>query len=320
MKNKLKKIINSKLFVFLVTALIFSSAGVYAATYFPSIDVTYDNKTSGLASTDVQGAIDELYKTCTAEPPKGGDGILDKEEIVTSGDGLYKDEDESGKYIYKGTSPNNFINFNNETWRIISLEPDGRIKILRNSLLDTRMEWDTDTYDTTEKHWDKPVKLNEYLNGDYLNTMIDKNKIFSSDWSIGTITSENDNLNNQIIDENKQKWNGKVGLISVSEYLKTNTNTNQCNNLKLYTKNYSICCETSWMYIDGEYFSLITPVEYYNSYYRETWYVIPFLYLNGELHLFSANVTAGIRPAVYLSADIKITGGDGSQNNPYTIE
>ena len=41
--------------------LIFGTAGVYAATYFPSDDVTYDNSESGLSSTDVQGAIDELY-------------------------------------------------------------------------------------------------------------------------------------------------------------------------------------------------------------------------------------------------------------------
>ena len=32
--------------------------------------VSYDNKTSGLESTDVQGAIDELYNTCF--PPKSG--------------------------------------------------------------------------------------------------------------------------------------------------------------------------------------------------------------------------------------------------------
>ena len=27
-----------------------------------------------------------------------------------------------------------------------------------------------------------------------------------------------------------------------------------------------------------------------------------------------------LRPSVYLSSDIKITGGDGSQSNPYTIK
>ena len=97
--------------------------GVYAATYFPSNDVTYDNSSSGLKSTDVQGAIDELYNTCK-KPSTGGDGILDKEPIVTSGDGLYEDEYEEGRYFYKGADPNNYVTFNNEQagWRIMSIE------------------------------------------------------------------------------------------------------------------------------------------------------------------------------------------------------
>ena len=54
------------------------SAGVvivYAETYFPSNDVTYDNKESGLVSTNVQGAIDELYTECTTIP--AGDQIIE---------------------------------------------------------------------------------------------------------------------------------------------------------------------------------------------------------------------------------------------------
>ena len=39
---------------------------------------------------------------------------------VTSGDGLYGDEYTSGRYVYRGTNPNNYIMFNNELWRIIS--------------------------------------------------------------------------------------------------------------------------------------------------------------------------------------------------------
>ena len=52
-------------------ALIVGIAGVSAATYFPSGDVTYDNKESGLSSTDVQGAIDELYTTCSSSMKSG---------------------------------------------------------------------------------------------------------------------------------------------------------------------------------------------------------------------------------------------------------
>ena len=39
---------------------------------------------------------------------------------VTSGDGIYKDEYESGRCVYRGENPNNYIRFNNEPWRIIA--------------------------------------------------------------------------------------------------------------------------------------------------------------------------------------------------------
>ena len=64
MKEKIKKFLNSKLFIFIITAIVFSTIGVSASTLFPSNDVTYDNSVSGLNSNNVQAAIDELYNVC----------------------------------------------------------------------------------------------------------------------------------------------------------------------------------------------------------------------------------------------------------------
>ena len=71
----IKKLFKSKIFLCILTALIIGTVSVYAVTYFPSNQVTYDNKTSGLKATEVQGAIDELYSTCST--------------AVSSGDYLY---------------------------------------------------------------------------------------------------------------------------------------------------------------------------------------------------------------------------------------
>ncbi len=70
-----KRLFKSKIFLCILTVLITGTVSVYAVTYFPSNQVTYDNKTSGLKSSDVQGAIDELYNTCSS--------------AVSSGDYLY---------------------------------------------------------------------------------------------------------------------------------------------------------------------------------------------------------------------------------------
>ena len=58
-----------------------------------------------------------------------------KVNTVTEGDGLYFYTYEEGKCTYKGTNPNNYIRFNNEMWRIISIASDNSIKIIRNESL-----------------------------------------------------------------------------------------------------------------------------------------------------------------------------------------
>ena len=160
MKEKIKKILKNRIFIFILGGLILGSAGVAATTYFPSNQTTYDNSVSGLQSTNVQDAIDELYGVCS-KPASAGDTILDNTDIVTSGDGLYKDEYED-RYFYKGANPNNYINFNNSLWRIISVENDGTIKIMKNENIG-EMAWDT----SVGVYWGT-ASLNVYLNNSLL--------------------------------------------------------------------------------------------------------------------------------------------------------
>ena len=73
--------------MFIFGGVLFSAVSVYAVTYFPSNQVTYDNSSSKLSSTNVQGAIDELYNTCS--------------KVASSGKYLY-----FGTNRYYGTSNN----------------------------------------------------------------------------------------------------------------------------------------------------------------------------------------------------------------------
>lgn len=72
MKEKIKKVLKNRMFIFVCGGLLFSSVSVFAVTYFPSNQVTYDNKTSGLKATQVQAAIDELYNTCKNNTSSSG--------------------------------------------------------------------------------------------------------------------------------------------------------------------------------------------------------------------------------------------------------
>ena len=72
-----------------------------------------------------------------------------KKNIVTSGEGLYKDEYINNRYIFKGSSPSNYIKFNNEIWRIISVESDDTLKIVKNTTLSSGISFDVRTSEKT---------------------------------------------------------------------------------------------------------------------------------------------------------------------------
>ena len=309
--KKIKEFSKKYLIGFILGVLSAGIISAYAAAYFPSNQTTYDNTNSELKSENVQDAIDELYGVCF--PPKAGDTILDNTDIVTSGDGLYEDEYEDGRYFYKGANPNNYVTFNNEQagWRIVSIEPDGTIKIMRTANAGSRA-WDS----SDSNNWARPASLNTYLNGTYYNglNITAKSQIVAKDWSIGAVTYDNNNLATQINNENGTKWNGKVALVTVSEYIRSNSNKNKCGSFSLNNDNYNSCVNTGWMDTTTlSYWWTLSPragnsnnVFIVNS--------------DGNIYNDSASLTDdAVRPAVYLSSEVKITGGNGSLNSPYEI-
>lgn len=61
--KKIRKLLknNIKVIIAFVVGVIISGGTVYAATILAANQVGYDNTTSGITSTNVQGALDELY-------------------------------------------------------------------------------------------------------------------------------------------------------------------------------------------------------------------------------------------------------------------
>ena len=295
-----KNYIKTNIIGFVIAITIVSGFVVYAAVTFPSKDVTYENGTSGLESTNVQGAIDELYAECTKEPTTG-------EQIIENAQ-LEKDPYEC-RYFFTGTNPNNYITFNNENaeWRIMSVGCDGTIKIMKNNSIG---EMAFDSYGSSD--WSKPVTLNTYLNGDYFKSLSSEaqSQIVDSNFGIGIIIRDNNDLAEQVSDENDTIWTGKIAIPTISEYLRTNSNKNDCETIKLNSNNTDTCKTTNWMYLNSKWWTLSYSGNGSNYYSNQ----------NGYFNYGSGFGVTGIRPTLSLTSDIKITGGDGSQNNPYTIE
>ena len=251
----------------------------------------------------------EGYVPPVTGPSIGGQPV----ELVESGDGLYEDTYESGRYVYKGANPNNYIEFDNgEVWRIISKEADGTYKILKNELL-PEQAWDT----SNSNNWARPATLNTYLNGEYYTNLDSsiKDNIVSHTWGIGEVESNND-LSAQIVSEQGTTWSGNIGLISHSDYLRANSDMANCGTDKTNFENYETCRNTDWMYISGSYWWTISPSADFSY---QVWSVYVNVFVGGDLSTRSANISGNApRPAAYLKSDITLSGS-GTLEDPYKI-
>jgi len=236
-------------------------------------------------------------------------------KAVTSGDGLYADTYEAGRYVYKGAAPANYITFNGEEagWRIISVEADGTLKIMRNSIIGDQY-WDD--VDNASNNW-ATATLNMYLNSTYKNS-IDTTYIQTHDFGVGPVEDKNNDLAAQITAEKSSTWNGDIGLMSVSDYLRANTNTAQCGSYSLNNTNYSTCATTNWI------------VDVITS--SDQWTISPYpssaagvFCVDGVGRVFSDGTNMwnnggnyGVAPVLYLKSNISLLG-KGTSGQPYEI-
>lgn len=237
-----------------------------------------------------------------------------KENIVDSGDGLYKDLYETNRFIYRGEKPNNYIIFNDELWRIISIENDNTLKIIRNESIGKMF------YDDSGLNVWETASLKEYLNDNYYNSILPefKKQIQMHKFSIGTIpfnTIYKDVLNY----ENSTIWNGYIALANVSDWYKASTNSdcNEDTNDWMVSNNRDDykCSYDNFLY-KNSWWWLLSPTDSTN---------VADVSRNGYLNSTSTtyknsdNETGSVHPTLYLKSNISITG-EGTENNPYRIQ
>ena len=106
-------------------------------------------------------------------------------------------------------------------------------------------------------------------------------------------------------------WNGKVGLISASDYGYA-ADLSQCNQI---LNNYSSCTSSNWLFIGIFEWTMSSRA---NSGYA---YNVFFVFGNGGLDYADANNGNAVRPAVFLKSgvSIDIDGKDGSFEHPYVL-
>lgn len=248
----------------------------------------------------------DKYKTT-----KLNDIIMKDNQVTNSGAGLYK---ENNVYVFKGEVVNNYVQLDNNLWRIIDIDEEGYARLIyvgKNT--DETYVWD-DRYNIDK---DENIGINDYSVSRIKDTLIalDKNNQYVSEetkvnlayrnWCVGKRSSENKAINNE--EECSLTVSGQLfGLPYVKDYVNASIDSNckmiddeSCSNY-----NYLLASSLSSWTLTGSKEKSYKVYTVSRSRYSET----------------NASNEKAIRPTVYLSNNVIYAEGDGSQNNPYKIK
>ena len=275
-----------------------------------------------------------------------GSAVAKVEELSkTDTTNLVIDDTTDANIRYTGANPNNYVKFNNELWRIVGsfanisngTTSSKRIKLVKNGYAYTGPAFDSNNsndYSTST--------LKTTLNGTYYNglTTDAKNMIDNAVWNIGGFdptfnASTGSNAANFYAAERSSTvysghattWTGKIGLMYPSDYLYATSGSSSVSratclstsaygtNSNWYASEGGPCAQNDYLFDNSHCQWTITPYSG-NSYivFRVGGY--GFVDNNGANNPGS---DYGVRPAVYLNPSVKITGGTGTETDPYTL-
>ncbi len=246
---------------------------------------------------------------------------------------LVYDETVDNNLRYIGADPNNYVSFNNELWRIIGVmnniedgngNKESRLKIIKDEPYSMGMAWNTGNVND----W-SIATLQEELNTIYLNGIQSPYKEMLNDaiWSLGGLSSLTNvtstyytyERGTEVYSGRPTEWTGQIGLMYPSDYGYAtsggiNTNRNICLSYTLYDwRNYEDCYNNNWLYKSGIYQWTLTPDS-------STSNLVFFVDKIGFVaNTYARDTYVVVSPALYLSSNVKIFGGDGSESNPYQL-
>lgn len=328
----------------------FNSEKSYCTVNNENIDVTlnYDMETQTISVVPLttKGTKCYLY----FEEKSGASDVI--EDIYEESQGMLAyDNTVDNNLRYIGANPNNYVYFNCddynnpsnstcELWRIIGVFNENShgvsgeklVKLIRASSIG-RMAWDSDN----TNNW-STASLQTTLNGDYLNGSgsyastgikndTTRNMIANATWKLGGTASYTSSSNfygyergTTVYNGRPTTWQGKIALMYPSDYGYatsggTTTNRDACLAQALDnwdSSSYSDCKNNDWIF-NNDYPWTLTPLSGYSNY-------VFLVYGTGDVDRRIADYSGVIRPSVYLTSNVGISGGDGTMNNPYILK
>ena len=311
------------------------------------IKTNYGYATTKLYYTvDENSKPEEITSTPALEFAKANVGTNGLEELTHEiDDTLQIDSRFKTEYRYRGGNVANYVTFNNETWRIIGIMPTEdtngnasyRFKLVRNSSIGQQY-WNK-TQDATTNSYNNWLTsdLNEYINTTYYNTLTTNSKtmIEAVKYYLGghrpadgcvKVTSDEMWQSERKNEANRDDYyygtnpimqsdvNKKIALMYVSDFgyaaSKLCTKT-------IYDYHSDSLCNSSNNWLDNNTDEwLINPFPSFKSasfrtYTSQTYGKVEV----GVVDIQSINA----RPVIYLSSNVKISGGNGTTSSPYQL-
>ena len=271
-----------------------------------AVNLSFDNTTTGFNCTDAQCALEELYNVI--EPQlTAAEYLLANATLETTPYGN----------IYSGTSPNNYVWFNDEQWQIIGVYGD-QVKIIKTTPSDSGQRWNYAPSDGNV--WSGSLLQSTYLYDTYWPTlsaeaqgMIDQ----SATWNIGAC-GYNIAASDAYTCSQANTWVGKVGLIASYEFLYAAENDGTCWTTSGYVY-YDGCSQKDWIH------TIISPTgsAWTMSASSSTSRILQITSDStmGYVANATANLSLSISPVVYLKSSVIITGGNGGigSTNSYKL-
>ena len=276
------------------------------------------------------------------------DLIVSKNNTTTN---LVPDVNVTGRIVFKGddTSVNNYIelyeNGSAQLYRIISIESDGTLKVIRDVKI-TEMAWDSANYDLTAgaryndmntycglysdgrylgcNAWraitgtytngsirgtvNQDSTMMQYLNNTFYSTLDESTKevIVNKDWDIGLISSGSTVVNAQTQAE-RDKWVGKIGLMNVMNWF----NASLVDGCQAPSYGSNTTCSGSNYLFKGSYEWTISPQANNSGF-------VFFVTSVGGFRNYIALDSSDALPEFYLTSNIQLSG-EGTSTSPFKI-
>ena len=276
-----------------------------------------------------------------ASPVPNGFNSADEE---TAGLYQYTDSTDTTTYVYRGNVENNYVTFAEQNWRVLRIQEDGTVKLMRSDAIDyinTTYDYGNATYsDLTYRtvKYHKSGYSEAYGSSNVRSYVIAWYNDTMSDYDNDVVTNEycSDRTSNSYSYGAKNIWTrldplyGAYNRISLSNSNKYQWTVKiKCSYDKINAKAALISMD-EYILAGGIGYNDNKPIysTYVNKPY-EYWTMSPAGFYNvarityskpdGYLTYNSAAMNYGVIPVITLRADISPSSGDGSEAHPYVI-